>query len=228
VWYYINGGEAGQRAGDLEINCIVLAGGKSLRLGNDKVSETVGSRSLLQQVIESVRFLGGEIIIVTSNERPISESIDHPKLRILTDILPGKGPLGGIYTGLGPLGGIYTGLMASNTVYNLAVASDMPFLNEALLRHMIELSEGYDIAVPRSGSMVEPLHAVYAKSCLAPMAEMMKQEQLSIYQLFNRVRVRYVEAEEVERFDPERLSLFNVNTKEDLAAARKLAGGMKQ
>ncbi len=56
----------------MEINCIVLAGGKSLRLGNDKVAETVGSRSLLQQVIERVRFLGSEIIIVTSNEQPIS------------------------------------------------------------------------------------------------------------------------------------------------------------
>ncbi len=104
----------------------------------------------------------------------------------------------------------------------------MPFLKETLLRHIIEISEGYDITVPRVGNLVEPLHAVYAKSCLAPMAEMMKQERLSIYQLFDRVRVRYVEAEEIERFDPEHLSLFNVNTKNDLAAARKLAGGRKQ
>lgn len=200
----------------MEINGIVLAGGKSLRFGNDKASEAIGSKSLLQQVITSLRFLGGEIIVVTSDEHPISESIDHPKLRILTDILPGKGPLGGIYTGLA----------ASTTEYNLVVASDMPFLNEALLRYQIEISEGYDITVPRLGKLVEPLHAIYARSCLGPMAEMIKQEHLSIYQLFRRVRVRYMEAAEIERFDPEHRSLFNINTKTDLAAARRLAGGL--
>lgn len=198
----------------MEINGIVLAGGKSLRFGNDKISEAIGSKSLLQQVITSLRFLGGEIIVVTSSEHPISESIDHPKLRILTDILPGKGPLGGIHTGL----------VASTTEYNLVVASDMPFLNEALLRYLIEISEGYDITVPRVGKLVEPLHAIYARSCLDPMAEMIKQERLSIYQLFRRVRVRYMEAAEIERFDPEHRSLFNINTKADLAAARRLAG----
>lgn len=200
----------------MEINGIVLAGGKSLRFGNDKVSEAIGSKSLLQQVIADLRFLSGEIIVVTSAEYPISESIDHPKLRILTDILPGKGPLGGIYTGLA----------ASTTEYNLVVASDMPFLNEALLRHQIEISEGYDITVPRVGKLVEPLHAVYARSCLDPITEMIKQERLSIYQLFRRVRVRYMEAAEIERFDPEHRSLFNINTKADLAAARRLAEGL--
>ncbi len=200
----------------MEINGIVLAGGKSLRFGNDKVSEAIGSKSLLQQVITSLRFLGGEIIVVTSDEHPISESIDHPKLRILTDILPGKGPLGGLYTGLA----------ASTTEYNLVVASDMPFLNEALLRYLIEISEGYDITVPRVGKLVEPLHAIYARSCLDPMAEMIKQERLSIYQLFRRVRVRYMEVAEIERFDPEHRSLFNINTKADLATARRLAGGL--
>ncbi|MCH8864545.1 MAG: molybdenum cofactor guanylyltransferase [Chloroflexi bacterium] len=200
----------------MEINGIVLAGGKSLRFGNDKASEAIGSKSLLQQVITSLRFLDGEIIVVTSDEHPISESIDHPKLRILTDILPGKGPLGGIYTGLA----------ASTTEYNLVVASDMPFLNEALLRYQIEISEGYDITVPRLGKLVEPLHAIYARSCLGPMAEMIKQEHLSIYQLFRRVRVRYMEAAEIERFDPEHRSLFNINTKTDLATARRLAGGL--
>ncbi len=200
----------------MEINGIVLAGGKSLRFGNDKVSEAIGSKSLLQQVIASLRFLDGEIIVVTSNEHPISESIDHPKLRILTDVLPGKGPLGGIYTGLA----------ASVTEYNLVVASDMPFLNEALLRHLIKISEGYDIAVPRVGKLVEPLHAIYARSCLDPMSEMMKEKRLSIYELFSRVRVRYMETAEIERFDPEHRSLFNINTKADLAAARRLAGGL--
>jgi len=129
------------------------------------------------------------------------------------------------YPGKGPLGGIYTGLAASTSFYNLVVASDMPFLNQALLRYMIQLSANFDLVVPRLGNLAEPLHAVYAKSCLAPIEQMIKQDKLRVNQLFRLVKTRYVETEEIERFDPEHLSFFNVNTKADLAMARKLARG---
>ncbi len=199
----------------MEINCIVLAGGKSLRFGNDKSTEAIGGRSLLQQAVASLRFLSSEIVIATSGERPVSEAFDYPKPRILTDIIPGKGPLGGIYTGL----------TFSTKEHNLVVGADMPFLNQALLKHIIEVSEGYDITVPRVGKLVEPLHAVYSRRCLPPMKEMIRENRLSILELFKEVRVRYVEAEEMERYDPEHRSLFNINTKADLEAARKLSGG---
>lgn len=101
----------------------------------------------------------------------------------------------------------------------------MPFLNQAFLEHLIAVSRGYDITVPRVGKLVEPLHAVYSRRCLAPMRELIRENRLSILELFKEVRVRYVEAEEMERFDPEHRSLFNINTKADLEAARKLSGG---
>lgn len=186
-----------------------------MRFGNDKASEAIGGRSLLEQVVASLRFLNSEIIIVTSGERPVSEELEHPKPRILTDIIPGKGPLGGIYTGL----------TFSTKEHNLVVGSDMPFLNQAFLEHLIAVSRGYDITVPRVGKLVEPLHAVYSRRCLAPMRELIRENRLSILELFKEVRVRYVEAEEMERFDPEHRSLFNINTKADLEAARKLSGG---
>ena len=72
--------------------------------------------------------------------------------------------------------------------------------------------------------MVEPLHAVYSKNCLAPAESLLKQGNLSVYQLFPLVKVRYVEAEEIDRFDPQHLSFFNINTEADLETARKLAG----
>jgi len=84
----------------LETSCVILAGGKSLRLGNDKVSETVGKRSLLQRVISCVSPLSNDIIIVTAGEQTFLELVDCSRLRIINDIYPGKGPLGGIYTGL--------------------------------------------------------------------------------------------------------------------------------
>ena len=199
----------------METSCIILAGGKSSRLENDKVLETVGNRSLLQRVISGVSLLSNDIIIVTASEQTVPECIDYPKLRIVTDICPGKGPLGGIYTGLA----------TSTSFYNLVVASDMPFLNQALLRYMIQLSANFDLVAPRVGDLVEPLHTVYTRNCLAPIEHMIKQGKLRVNLFFSLVKARYVEAEEIERFDPEHLSFFNVNTEADLKRARELARG---
>ncbi len=194
----------------MDINCIVLAGGKSSRLGYDKVLETVGNRSLLQQIIFRLSSLNSDIIIVTATEQSLAQFIDYPRLRVVADIYPGKASLGGIYTGLA----------VSGSFYNLVVACDMPFLNLALLRYMIQLSVDFDLIIPRLGDKVEPLHAVYSKNCLAPIELLIKQGNLRVAELLSLVRVRYVEAEEINRFDPEHLSFFNVNTEADLETAR--------
>ena len=123
------------------------------------------------------------------------------------------------------MGGIYTGLTLSDSFYNLVVACDMPFLNQALLRYMIRLSANFDLVVLRLDSMVEPLHAIYSKDCLAPMEGLLGQGNLKVTDLFPVVRTRYVEAEEIDRFDPEHLSFFNINTEADLEMARELARG---
>ena len=202
----------------METSSIVLAGGKSLRLGSDKVLETIGKRSLLQLVVSRVTSLSQEVIIVTAGEQNISKSVDCSKLKVVTDIYPDKGPLGGIYTGLA----------ASASFYNLVIASDMPFLNQDLLRYMIQLSVDFDLVVPRVGNLVEPLHAVYTKKCSAPIEQMVKQNRLMINQLFPLVKTRYVKASEIEKFDPRHLSFFNINTKADLKKARELARGYER
>jgi len=197
----------------LDISCIVLAGGKGLRLGRDKALETINDRYLLQQVVSRLSFFNSNIIIVTATKRPFPHFIGYPKITMVTDIYPGKGPLGGIYTGLA----------TSDSVHNLVVACDMPFLNQALLRYMIQLSANFDLVVPRWDGMVEPLHAVYSKSCQAPIESLLKQGVLNIAKLFTLVKVRYVEADEIDRFDPKHLSFFNINTEADLKMARELA-----
>jgi molybdopterin-guanine dinucleotide biosynthesis protein A len=199
----------------LDTSCIILAGGKSLRLGYDKVLEKVGDRSLLEQVISRIDSFSREIIIVTAEERTFPQLASHPKLKIVSDIFPGKGSLGGIYTGL----------VTSDSFYNLVIAADMPFLNQPLLRYMIEVSDGFDFVLPRINNLFEPLHAVYSKNCVAPIEFILKQGRKVIIELFNFVKVRYVEAEEVDRFDPQHLSFFNINTQEDLELARKIARG---
>lgn len=196
----------------MEIGCIVLAGGKGLRLGQDKAIETVGSQSLLQRVLTRLSSFSSEIIIVTAKGRSLPQSFSNPSFRIVADAYPG----GGALVGLG------TGLAVSKARYNLAVACDMPFLNQALLRYMLGLADGFDLVVPRVEGYVEPLHAVYARSCLAPIEGLLEQGTMQINALFELVKVRYVEADEVERFDPRYLSFFNVNTSADLEKARRL------
>lgn len=197
----------------MEIGCIVLAGGKGLRLGRDKALETVDSQSLLQRVVTQLSSFSNEIIIVTAKGKSLPRSFQNPRFRIVADAYPGRGALVGLATGLA----------ASKARYNLAVACDMPFLNQALLRYMLRLMADFDLVVPRLDDMVEPLHAVYARSCLAPIERLLEQKNMRINALFGLVGVRYVEADEVDRFDPGRLSFFNVNTRADLERAEQLA-----
>jgi molybdopterin-guanine dinucleotide biosynthesis protein A len=199
----------------LDTSCIILAGGKSVRLGHDKILEKVGNSSLLEQVISRIDSLSKEIIIVTAKERTFSQLTGNPKLKFVSDIYPGKGSLGGIYTGL----------VASNTHYNLVIAADMPFLNQSLLRFMLEVSDGFDFVLPRIGSFYEPLHAVYSKNCISPMETLIKKGRKVIIELFDYVKVKYIEAVDIDKFDPQHLSFFNINTKDDLERARQIIEG---
>ena len=198
----------------MKASTIVLAGGKSLRFGKNKSQVKIGKRSLLEQVVACVSSVCGDIIIVTG-EQNIPQITGYPRLKVTTDVYPGKGPLGGIYTGL----------KTSTTHLNLVVAGDMPFLNRGLLGYMLGLADSYDLVVPRVGDLVEPLHAVYTKSCLSPIERMITQNELRVRELFPLVKVRYIDAAEIEKFDPHHLSFFNINTEADLAKAREIAKG---
>ena len=197
----------------MNISCIVLAGGRGVRLGRDKALETIGNQSLLQRAVSSLRPFDSEVIIVTTQEQSLLQSVHHPRLRVVADIYPGKGALGGLYTGL----------VTSGSLYNIVVACDMPFLSYGLLHYMIKLSSGFDAVVPRLGGDVEPLHAVYSKECLVSIQSLLKKGRLSIAELFSMIRVRYIGVEEIDKFDPKHLSFFNINTEADLSRARELA-----
>jgi molybdenum cofactor guanylyltransferase len=199
----------------LDISCIILAGGKSVRFGHDKVLENFGNTNLIERVISLTDPLSKEIIIVTAKERTFAQFANHPKVKVVNDIFPGQGSLGGIYTGL----------VKSNSFYNLVVAADMPFLNESLLRYMIKVADGYDYILPKIDKWYEPLHAIYSKNCIDPTRVLLEQGKKVIVELFDHVKVRYVEAEEVNKYDPQHLSFFNINTVQDMEKARKIVEG---
>ena len=199
---------------------IVLAGGKSSRFGWNKALETINGKSLVHCIVDRLSSLSTEIIIVIargdlefriSNSEFLKSSTSRAK--VVVDIYPDKGPLGGIYTGL----------VESSCFQAIAVACDMPFLSIPLLDYMAQLSPVFDIVAPRIEDKVEPLCAIYSKNCLAPIHSLLKRNELRINELFNVARVKYIEEAEISRFDPEHLSFFNINTQADLDEARKLA-----
>jgi len=199
----------------LTITSIILAGGRSSRFGREKHTEVIAGKSLIERVIDRLRLLGPEILIVIS-QRQARSSVSlciFPEVKTVVDLYPEKSSLGGIYTGL----------VHSTYLRNLVVACDMPFLNLNLLRYMIDLSPDFDVVIPRIGDQMEPLHAIYSKNCLSPMENLLKQDNLRIINLLNSVKGRYVEKDELDRFDPEHLSFFNINTRADLERAQILA-----
>jgi len=190
---------------------IILAGGKSLRLGRSKALQSIGGKSLIQWVVDRLAILSTEIIIATAHGEavPCSSAV---KIKTVADIYPGKGPLVGIYSGL----------IASSSSRAIVVGCDTPFLSVGLLEYMTQNLGESDVALPRIGEMVEPLCAVYSKNCLAPIQELLEQNEPRISELFRMVKVKYVEEDEINSFDPEHLSFFNINSQADLERARKL------
>jgi molybdopterin-guanine dinucleotide biosynthesis protein A len=191
---------------------IILAGGKSLRLGRNKSLENIGGKSLTRWVIDRLAILSTEIIIATAHGEEIPCSSD---VRVKT--------VADIHTGKGPLAGIHSGLTASSNSRAIVVSCDTPFLSISLLEYMTKICSEFDVVVPRIKEKVEPLCAVYSKNCIAPIGELLKQDELKIIELFPMVTVRYIEEAEIDRFDPEHLSFFNINSQADLDRARSLA-----
>lgn len=191
-----------------KVSGIVLAGGESRRLGRNKASVRLGTRTLIEIVLEKLRCISDDLILATDD----FDRFTCLNARIVRDIYPQGGALGGIYSGL----------RAAKSPLAVVVACDMPFLNPDLLRFMILHAPGHDVVVPRLSCGIEPLHAVYARTCLEPIRETLEDGRRRVVDFWDRVRVRYVEEDEIEILDPEKLSFFNINTPEDLDRARAL------
>jgi molybdopterin-guanine dinucleotide biosynthesis protein A len=130
--------------------------------------------------------------------------------RCVTQIVPERGPMGGLHAGL----------MAIEAPFALAVACDMPFLNPRLLRYMVGLPQDYEALVPIIRGRWQPLHAIYAKACLAAVEELLARGLLALTDLLSQVRVRALPFAAARRFDPQGLSFLNLNEPHDLLRAR--------
>ena len=184
------------------ISVAVLAGGQSRRMGQDKAFLEIGGLPVIERVLATVRSLTDDLFI----------SANAPQkyipfgLPIVPDIYPDKAALGGLYSAI----------KAARHPHVLVVACDMPFLNVALLQHLVELAPTADIVIPLiDPPQPETLHAVYSKNCLPAIETRLLANKLRIIGFFEDVSVRYVERAEVAQFDPHFHSFVNINTPEE-------------
>ncbi len=195
------------------VSGIVLAGGLSRRLGRDKAVEPIGGEPLIARCIGRLSAVADEIIVVVNGIERGKQLPLPPTCRVVVDV----------YADSGSLGGIFSGVSAMGDEWGMVVACDMPFLNIALLKHMLSLREGFDAIVPVLDGRPEPTHALYSKACLPHIERRLQAGDLKIARFFDDVSVRYVSQEDIDAHDPDHLSFFNVNTQSDLEKALELA-----
>jgi molybdenum cofactor guanylyltransferase len=200
-------------------SAVVLAGGASRRLGQDKRTVRLGAtrRFLLEQTLERLESLSDDILVVGSE---IPRAIDVGTARVVPDDV----------VGLGPLAGLIAALEAARHSRALVVACDLPFLNRDALRAMLDLPDGDDLLVPRRADRtLEMLHAVYSVDCAVVAREQLAAGRLRLAGLANSLterglKVRYLDDSFFRNVDPELLTFFNVNTPADLAEATSRYG----
>jgi molybdopterin-guanine dinucleotide biosynthesis protein A len=190
----------------------IQAGGESSRMGEDKALKTFLGRPLIQRVIERVFSIADEVIVTTN--RP--DDYAFLKLPLFSDLKPGRGALGGLYTAIAS---------AKHPIVAV-VACDMPFASATLLeaesRFLVE--EEADVVIPRSGEGYEPLHAVYRReTCLPAIHAAIEADQWKVIAWFPQVKVRVLTSSEINRYDRLGLAFWNVNTPEEFSKAEEIA-----
>jgi molybdopterin-guanine dinucleotide biosynthesis protein A len=196
----------------MEVTGIILADGKSASLGGNKGTELIGGIPVIERVIKSLSPITSRILLVTGGDTITYSTVKG--VEVINDNHRIKRPLTGIYTGL----------CCSHTKANIVVTCDMPFLNPALLDHMVKILPSYDAIVPRWPNMQkEPLHAVYSLSCLLTMRKHLESNRYSIINVLKEMHVLHLNKRGFSELDPEFFSFFNINDQADIDLANKIA-----
>ncbi|MCF6154119.1 MAG: molybdenum cofactor guanylyltransferase [Candidatus Brocadia sp.] len=183
------------------MTAIILAGGKSRRMGFNKAFLTYGDKTFIEHQIARLRRIFDEIIL-SANDVSI---YNHLNLPVVSDIMPERGPLSGICAGL----------MRSSSFHSFVIACDMPFIHEKIILYLRERIDGYDVVVPQTSRGLEPLHAFYSKKCIQPMYRCLNEGRLRIIDFFSEVKVKIVDEQEFKELDTSTQPLVNLNTPEE-------------
>lgn len=218
----MKGAEAKDRA-----SAVILAGGKSSRMGRSKALLPFDGEPLIRHLVRTLEPLFTDVVVVGGAGEEFVElagllgslrsqpnelnKLNKPNLTLVRDEIAYQGPVGGIYYGLREAKGEFVFL----------TSCDAPFLNLALISHLISQISDYDVVVPYWRERFQPLHAVYRRSVAPLLGEQLERGELRPIFLYEKVRTRRVSEDEIRRFDPEGLSFLNMNTPEDYEAALK-------
>jgi molybdopterin-guanine dinucleotide biosynthesis protein A len=191
------------------LTAAILVGGQSRRMGTNKALLTIGTRgtTVVESVVQKLSQVANEVVLV-GTDRTDYAFLDLPWI---DDLVPGSGPLGGIYSAL----------METGSPHVLITACDMPFLNPRLMQYMASQPRDYNVLVPVL-EQTQPLHAIYARSCLPLIDQSLQSGRYKVTGWFGNANVRTMERSILERYDPTLRSCFNMNTREDVEWANQV------
>ncbi len=198
---------------------VIVAGGRSRRMGRDKLLLPLAGVPVVQRVAFALAQVVDQIILALRPGQPSLPIDASCPVRAVHDPAPEMGPLGGLAAALG------TGSAASY----LAVAADLPLVRPSLLRLLLERAGALDAqaVVPLIAGRPEPLCAVYQPDCLPAIQAQASGDDRSLQGLLQRLRVEYVPEADLRAADPDLLSFVNVNRAQDLERAEMLLAGGK-
>lgn len=196
----------------MKVTGIILAGGKSSRMGSDKGLIELCGKPLISYAISSLSAICDRIIISSS-----SNSYEAFGFEVIGDEFPG----------IGPMGGIYSALKKSSTEKNLVLSCDLPFVSAGLLSFILNNSDGYEVAVPCEGDLYyEPLCAFYRHSVLDKMVAFIHERNYKLPDLFEKVSINKLKIDRNNSLFHEHV-FMNINSKHELTAAEKLMNTIK-
>jgi molybdopterin-guanine dinucleotide biosynthesis protein A len=196
------------------VSAILIAGGRSRRMGRDKRFLTVDGSSLFRRTLDVLKQTFSETIVVLAE--PV-DSLDVQGSRVVFDLIPNAGSLGGLYTGL----------IASSRPRIFAVACDMPFLASEVIRFMVSFDDTADVVVAELEGRFQPMHALYSQACKPFLQVMAERQDLKIQNLFLRqeLRITAIGVRELALLKSGMRSFQNINTPDDLARAEAEIAG---
>ena len=195
-----------------DVTGIVLTGGRSSRMGQDKASLVLGGSTLLDRTVAALNAVADDIVIVRAPGQPLPLVRSTGSLTVVADPVEG----------IGPLAGIATGLAASSADVALVVGVDHPFLRPPLLRLLIErVRAGAPWAIPELDGHLQPVCSALSRSALEAIRAQLDAGERSPITAARSVGAVVVSESEWRTADPEGLSFVDVDTPEDFDAARQ-------
>lgn len=205
-------------------SAIILAGGRSARMGTAKAALRFGDESLIERLIGELRREFEDIVVVAA-----PREAQPYRLAALLGAHAASITLVRDETAYaGPAGALARGLEAARGAIAFACSCDLPLLRAEVARRLCELAVGFDAAIPEIGGQLQPLCAAYGRRAAASIAAIAAGGERRLTAIATRLAMRRVGAEELRTADPELVSFVNVNTPEDYARALRLAGLGKQ